>query len=89
MKAPTYKMVEENSKYADSYFYSIEPGTQSKKSLYYTMFLGYNSLPFYANVGTMYNILITRYSTMVIVITRNYPLRGYILHVLMHITAWD
>ena len=67
MKAPTYKMVEENSKYADSYFYSIEPGTQSKKSLYYTMFLGYNSLPFYANVGKMYNILIARYSRVVFI----------------------
>jgi len=51
LKAPTYKMVEENSRYADSYFYSLEAGTQNKKSLYNTMFLGYSSLPFYSNVG--------------------------------------
>ena len=28
-------------------------------------------------------------STISFVITRKYPLRGYILGVLMHITAWD
>jgi len=53
LKAPTYKMVEDNSRYADSYFYSLEAGTQNKKSLYNTMFLGYtkDTLPFYSNVG--------------------------------------
>ena len=53
LKAPTYKMVEDNSRYADSYFYSLEAGTQNKKSLYHTMFLGYtkDTLPFYSNVG--------------------------------------
>ena len=52
IKAPTYKLVEENARRGgDSYFYSLEAGSQSKKSLYNTMFLGYTHVPFYASLG--------------------------------------
>ena len=49
IKAPTYKLVEENSKFSNSYFYALDQ--ESRKSLYYPMFIGYYGLPLYGNVG--------------------------------------
>ena len=51
LKGPTYKMVEENSRFADSFFYSLESGALGKKSLYNTMFLGTQHKPFYSDLS--------------------------------------
>jgi hypothetical protein len=51
IKASSYKMIEENSKYADSYFYSVDHAS-AKKSLFYVLnmvdkppFMEVNGLP--------------------------------------------
>ena len=49
IKAPTYKLVEENSNFANSFFYAVDQ--ENRKSLYFPMFFGYTDLPFYGNVG--------------------------------------
>ena len=54
LKAPTYKMVEENSKLAQSYFYSLESGAQGKKSFYNVMFIGTEHKPFYSDLGRFF-----------------------------------
>ena len=55
LKAPSYKLVEENSKYENSYFFSLDQ--PSRKSLFYPMCnienLGDSDQPFYGNVGEL------------------------------------
>ena len=57
LKGPTYKLVEENSRYADSFFYSLEAGALGKKSLYHAMFMGTQHKPFYSDVSKCNNSL--------------------------------
>ena len=53
LKAPTYKLVEENSKFTNSFSYSLDQ--LNRKSLFYPMCslgnLGDSDQPFYGNIG--------------------------------------
>ena len=59
LKAPTYKIVEENSNFANSFFYSLDQ--DNRKSLFYPMCtlgnLGDTEQPLWGNVGEFIGVL--------------------------------